>query len=198
MYAVNKRVDYRHKFPTGSRHKYGAVITDADANAALSFRNRPDVHVRPTGELNAYDVLVSDFVVFSQEALPTAEAAVKAQAEKAAAKPAAAAPTASEEKPAPTSDAGADKTSATEEKAGVDEPSAPEDTDFGPDSHAPLANDVMPEGFPVKGNADSMKFHKPGGRWYESTVAEVWFTTAEAAVAAGFIEAGTKASSEEE
>ena len=66
------------------------VLTDADANAALSFRNLQNVHVLPTGELNAYDVLVSDYVVFSQEALPTAEAAVKAKAEKAAAKPAAA------------------------------------------------------------------------------------------------------------
>ena len=38
-----------------------------------------------------------------------------------------------------------------------------------------------------------MKFHKPDGRWYEATVAEVWFTTADAATAAGFVEAGTKA-----
>ena len=58
------------------------MLTDADANAALSFRNLQNVHVLPTGELNAYDVLVSDYVVFSQEALPTAEAAVKAKAEK--------------------------------------------------------------------------------------------------------------------
>ena len=48
----------------------------------------------------------------------------------------------------------------------------------------------MPEGFPIKGNADSMKFHQPDGRWYEKTVAEVWFATPEAATAAGFTEAG--------
>ena len=35
-----------------------------------------------------------------------------------------------------------------------------------------------------------MKFHRPGGRWYEQTEAEVWFRTAEAAEAAGFTEAG--------
>ena len=51
----------------------------------------------------------------------------------------------------------------------------------------------MPEGFPVKGNADSGKFHQPDGRWYENTVAEVWFADADAATAAGFTEAGTKA-----
>ena len=69
----------------------------------------------------------------------------------------------------------------------VETPEAP----FGADSHAPLPDDAMPEGFPIKGNADSMKFHQPGGRWYDSTVAEVWFNTAEAATAAGFTEAGT-------
>ena len=41
-----------------------------------------------------------------------------------------------------------------------------------------------------------MKFHAPGGRWYDSTIAEFWFKTAEDAEAAGFIEAGSKASIE--
>jgi len=75
------------------------------------------------------------------------------------------------------------------------------DRDFGAESHLPLEDGSMPEGFPIKGNADSMKYHQPDGRWYENTVAEVWFASAEAAEAAGFVEAGTKAStsdSEEE
>lgn len=67
------------------------------------------------------------------------------------------------------------------------------DHPYGDDSHAPLEDDSMPDGFPVKGNANSGKFHQPDGRWYEKTVAEVWFTDAAAAEAAGFIEAGTKA-----
>ena len=57
---------------------------------------------------------------------------------------------------------------------------------YGPDSHAPLADGSQPEGFPVKGNADSMLYHVPGSSFYARTVAEVWFTTAEAAEAAGF------------
>ncbi len=67
-------------------------------------------------------------------------------------------------------------------------------TPFGPLSHAPL-DDVheAPEGHPIKGNADSMKYHQPRGRWYEQTVAEVWFATPEAAEEAGFTEAGTSA-----
>ena len=62
--------------------------------------------------------------------------------------------------------------------------------DYGTGSHAPLPDDAMPDGFPIKGNADSMKFHQPGGRWYDNTVAEVWFDTADSAIAAGFTEAG--------
>ena len=72
------------------------------------------------------------------------------------------------------------------------------DNPYGDGSHVALDDDSMPEGFPVKGNADSGKFHQPDGRWYENTVAEVWFADAAAAEAAGFIEAGTKASQTDE
>ncbi|MBM6405702.1 50S ribosomal protein L17 [Phycicoccus sp. CSK15P-2] len=43
----------------------------------------------------------------------------------------------------------------------------------------------------VKGNMDSMKYHEPDGQWFEQTVAEVWFKTAEDAEAAGFTKAGS-------
>lgn len=56
----------------------------------------------------------------------------------------------------------------------------------GPDSHAPLEDGSQPEGHPVKGNADSMLYHTPESPFYGRTKAEVWFTTAEAAEAAGF------------
>jgi large subunit ribosomal protein L17 len=58
-------------------------------------------------------------------------------------------------------------------------------------SHVPLENaSEAPEGFPVKGNEDSKKYHEPDGQWYEQTEAEVWFSSAEAAEAAGFTKAG--------
>lgn len=66
----------------------------------------------------------------------------------------------------------------------------------GEGSHAPLEGDAMPDGYPIKGNEDSNKYHQPDGRWYEQTVAEVWFATTEAAEAAGFNEAGKKAKSD--
>ena len=52
----------------------------------------------------------------------------------------------------------------------------------GPDGSAP-----GPE-FTIKGNADSMLFHTPESPYFERTRAEVWFRTADEAVAAGFTE----------
>jgi large subunit ribosomal protein L22 len=66
------------------------------------------------------------------------------------------------------------------------------DAPYGEGSHAPLPDDAMPEGFEIKGNADSMKYHLPGTRYYAATIAEVWFATAEAAEAAGFVAPGGK------
>lgn len=57
---------------------------------------------------------------------------------------------------------------------------------YGEGSHAPLEDDSQPEGYPIKGNADSMLYHEPGGSHYGRTVAEVWFATAEDAERAGF------------
>lgn len=53
-----------------------------------------------------------------------------------------------------------------------------------------------PEGYTIKGNADSMKYHEPDGQWFEQTVAEVWFDSTEAAEAAGFTKAGAAADDE--
>ncbi|WP_350280947.1 50S ribosomal protein L17 [Kribbella sp. HUAS MG21] len=57
-------------------------------------------------------------------------------------------------------------------------------------SAAPNADGSAPEGYTVKGNENSMKYHTTESPWYEQTVAEVWFKTAEDAEAAGFAKAG--------
>ena len=44
--------------------------------------------------------------------------------------------------------------------------------------------------YTVKGNADSGKYHEADGQWYDQTVAEYWFRSAEDAEAAGFTKAG--------
>jgi len=78
---------------------------------------------------------------------------------------------------------------ATEVEAEVEvvESDSTEDAPYGEGSHAPLDDaDEAPEGFEIKGNADSMLYHLPGTPFYDRTVAEVWFASPEAAEAAGF------------
>jgi large subunit ribosomal protein L22 len=66
------------------------------------------------------------------------------------------------------------------------------DAPYGEGSAAPLEDDSMPEGFPIKGNAQSMLYHVPGSRYYEQTKAEAWFASEEAAEAAGFSKPGSQ------
>ena len=69
----------------------------------------------------------------------------------------------------------------------VEESTSTDEAPYGEGSHAPLDDpEEAPEGFEIKGNADSMLYHLPGTPFYDRTVAEVWFATAEAAEAAGF------------
>ena len=46
-----------------------------------------------------------------------------------------------------------------------------------------------PEGFVIKGNERSMKYHMPEALGYSRTIAEVWFNSEEAAQRAGFVRA---------
>jgi large subunit ribosomal protein L4 len=55
----------------GTSGRVLAVVPREDVNAAKSLANLPEVHVVQPGELNTYDVLVSDWVVFTRDALPT-------------------------------------------------------------------------------------------------------------------------------
>jgi len=84
-----------------------------------------------------------------------------------------------------------------EESAPVVEPVETAETEAAEAKYAgskpATADNAAPEGFEVKGNEDSMKYHVPGSRWYDATTAEVWFDTAESAVAAGFAPAGGEA-----
>ncbi len=56
----------------GVSGKILVVLPRGDEAAFKSFRNLADVHVLADGQLNAYDVLVSDWVVFTPETLPRA------------------------------------------------------------------------------------------------------------------------------
>ncbi len=71
---------------------------------------------------------------------------------------------------------------------GVTDDSSAEPNDDG--SAEPNDDGSAPDGYTVKGNKDSMKYHVEGSQWYGQTQAEVWFRTAEDAAAAGFEPAG--------
>lgn len=64
----------------GAEGRVLVVLGRDEAVAARSFRNLPNVQVIAVGELNAYDVLVNDCVVFSQATLPTTSATSEEEA----------------------------------------------------------------------------------------------------------------------
>lgn len=134
----------------------------------------------------------------------TRRAATKAPANKQATSSATKESTAEE----PAAEESATKESATEESAteapateqapaadtttepGAASAAADAEGPYGPQSRLPLSDGEAPEGFLVKGNRDSMKYHTPASAWYDKTEAEVYFQTASAAEEAGFTEAG--------
>jgi large subunit ribosomal protein L4 len=63
----------------GLEGKVLVVLSDDDHVAARSFRNLQDVQMLRAAELNAYDVLCNDWVVFTSQTLPTSTKATKAE-----------------------------------------------------------------------------------------------------------------------
>jgi large subunit ribosomal protein L4 len=154
-----------------SENRHVLVVAERnDELTWLSLRNNLAVHLLEPGQLNTYDVLVSDDVVFTEGALnaflagPTTGKSAKGAA------------------------------SSTEVEALVETPKKPEKAEaasddeapYGKGSHAVLADGTQPAGFDIKGDADSMVYHVPGSSFYERTVAEVWFASAADAEKAGF------------
>ncbi len=129
-----------------------------------SFRNLSNVQLIEVGELNAYDVLCNDTIVFTTANLPTGAPIDSADGERA--------------------------TFAKSAEANVEGP-------YGAGSHAVADDGSEPKGFDIKGNAQSMLYHTPGSRYYSQTIAEVWFSTEEAAEAAGFSKPGAQAAAED-
>ena len=209
------------------------VVLSRDEDVAwLSLRNVPTVHALVVDQLNAYDVLLADEVVFTSAALemfvtrapvssshtPVVEApaakpakapvedAVEAPVKKRAAKA-----TKPVEEPveeaAPVVEPVAveveEPVEAAAPEAPADEPAKPararratkEAKDYGEGSYR---GSTPPEGFDIKGNEGSMKFHTTESPWYARTVAEVWFNSEAAAEAAGFVNAQAARNSQED
>lgn len=163
----------------GDISKVLVVLDRFEDVAWLSLRNAATVHALAVDQLNTYDVLVNEKVVFTSAALaafvagPATGKSVKAvatESEAAAEAPAAkaAAAKAAPAKAAPAKEAPADEAETAEGEYRGDNP---------------------PAGYDIKGNADSGKYHTPESPWYGRTRAEVWFNSTEAAEAAGFVPA---------
>lgn len=54
----------------GTSGRVMVVVTPNEDIAIKSFRNIPEVQITLIGELNAYDVLCNDWIVFSKDSLP--------------------------------------------------------------------------------------------------------------------------------
>ncbi len=150
---------------------YLVVLERTDAITWLSLRNAPEVHIVAVDQLNTYDVLNSDDVVFTKGAYDVFVGGTATSA-----------PAARTATPATAE--------TTEVKALADVPAADEAAALPKGAKAPLKSGNAPKGYEVKGNADSGLYHEPDGQWYDATEPEFWFKSAEDAEAAGFTRAG--------
>ncbi|WP_205473909.1 50S ribosomal protein L4 [Nocardioides sp. SYSU D00038] len=166
------------------RKRFLVVLERTDTVTWLSLRNAPQVHIVAVDQLNTYDVLAADDVVFTQGAY---DAFVSGSA-KASARPATVTT-------APADDAVAEPTAFAAEAPAAEpatETAEVEEKPLPKGAKAPLKSGKNPKGYEIKGNADSGLYHEPDGQWYDATVAEFWFKSAEDAEAAGFTRAGEK------
>jgi large subunit ribosomal protein L22 len=85
-----------------------------------------------------------------------------------------------------------------DDEAVADEDAQPAGFEAGeyPGSALPDDDGNAPEGFEIKGNAQSRLYHTPDSRYYKATKAEVYFDTVESAEAAGFSAPATAATDE--
>ena len=144
---------------------YLVVLERSDAITWLSLRNAPEVHIVAVDQLNTYDVLAADDVVFTKGAYDVfvggASAAPAARSE-------------TVEKPA-----------ATEQVA--DEPALPAG------AKAPLKSGKNPKGHEVQG-LQSGTYLLEGDAGYDVSGGDFWFKSAEDAEAAGLTRADAKES----
>ena len=179
----------------GIEGKALVVVDIDDTNTIKSFLNLPEVQLIESRELNAYDVLCSDYVVFSHATLPGGGEVLEKPAKKAAAKKATAKKATAKKTPANKAAAKTkgDEGSASDESQAArgkseadDEPAVGAAKPLPTGAHAATEDGEPPRGYTIKGNADSGLYHVPGSAFYDRTVAELWFKTAEDAEAAGF------------
>ena len=162
------------------------VVLHRDEDIAwLSLRNVPNVHALAVDQLNVYDIVSNEVIVFTKSALEEfiarfGEAELVEEPVKPA-KPVKTVEAAQALEISESDEVEEDEEPEVEDAAAEDE--ADEIKDYGEGSYR---GPNPPEGYDIKGNEDSMKFHTPASPWYKRTRAEVWFNSPEAAAKAGF------------
>ena len=179
------------------RNKYLVVLERTDAVTWLSLRNVREVHIVAVDQLNTYDVLAADDIVFTRGAYdtfvngtaavservstrsttekPVEKAAPKQKAEKKAADAKAEEPAAEPKAEKPAAKPKAEKPAA---EAKADEPALPKG------AKAPLKSPRAPKGYEVLGLAAGV-YHEPDSPGYDPAAADFWFKSVEDAEAAG-------------
>jgi large subunit ribosomal protein L4 len=165
------------------RGRFLVVLERTDATTWLSLRNAPEVHIVAVDQLNTYDVLASEDLVFTKGAYDEfvgrhgGEVPAKAETtteSKAKAEPKKKAEPKAESKAEPKAEPKA-KTETTDEA-----PALPKG------AKAPLKSARAPKGYEVMADQAAGIYREPEDAGYDVTAASFWFKSAEDAEAAGF------------
>jgi large subunit ribosomal protein L4 len=172
------------------RANYLVVLERSDALTWLSLRNAPEVHIVAVDQLNTYDVLACDDVVFSRGAYDAFVGGSGSQgaAVEEVAVPATATATKAEQK----AEKKADKAQKAEQKVEASTPELPQG------AKAPLKSGGAPKGFEIKADPAAGVYAEPGTEGYDEAVAEFYFKSAEDAEAAGLTRAGAETKGDSE
>ena len=150
---------------------YLVVLERSDAITWLSLRNAPEVHIVAVDQLNTYDVLNSDDVVFTKGAYDAFVNGTSAGGSSTAAQV----------------ETKTDKTDKTEKVEKVDEQPASESA-LPTGAKAPLKSGKNPKGYEVQG-LESGTYLVEGDAGYDVAGGDFWFKSVEDAEAAGLTRA---------
>jgi large subunit ribosomal protein L4 len=173
------------------RNRFLVVLERTDATTWLSLRNAQEVHIVAVDQLNTYDVLASDDVVFTKGAYdefvarqgkggtPVAKAETTTAAK-------------SETKTETKSEAKAEPKAEAKTEAPAEDQAADEAVELPKGAKAPLKSPRAPKGYEVLADQAAGVYRLPEDEGYDPSAASFWFKSVEDAEAAGFTKEGDK------
>jgi large subunit ribosomal protein L4 len=167
------------------RGRFLVVLERTDATTWLSLRNAQEVHIVAVDQLNTYDVLASEDIVFTKGAYDEFVARNGKGGAPATAK-VSEAPAAKAEPEAEPQAKVEPEAKAEPEAEADDEPALPKG------AKAPLKSDRAPKGYEVMVDQAAGVYREPEDEGYDVSAADFWFKSAEDAEAAGFTRVSEK------